>query len=323
MAIRILCIGGGNMARAIFSGVFQSADANNMLSQQITKLAIVNPHDVLNDFAFVPAEKISYYPSIAKVDEPFDLVLLAIKPQVLPEIIDDWQSYYHRCYQGQSLNTCEATGQKNGQGVFVLSILAGIGVDHLSGALALPANQIVRAMPNIPISVGMGSTALFNGKNLEINSMIKQHHLTQSSDDLVQNNQTIGTLFLIEQIFKSSGQILWLDQENQMHAYTALCGSSPAYFFHILDVMFEYAQEIGFDSSIRDHLIQVMAGSAMMVKHRPDLSLSQLQAQVTSKGGTTAAALANFANSPSLADKIKQGLRAAQERSKELARLND
>ena len=89
------------------------------------------------------------------------------------------------------------------------------------------------------------------------------------------------------------GRTVWVDDETQMHAVTAASGSSPAYFFLILEAMQQALIKMNIDEKTARELVQQsMLGAAKMVAENPQIALSTLRENVTSKGGTTEKALA-------------------------------
>lgn len=117
------------------------------------------------------------------------------------------------------------------------------------------------------------------------------------------------------------GKTLWVASEEQMHAVTAASGSSPAYFFQFLEAMQQGLIEMGLSAeNARELVQQAMLGSAKMVVENPQLDLSTLRQNVTSKGGTTAAAL-NVLNQYQFNDIVQQAMQACVARSKEMETL--
>lgn len=178
----------------------------------------------------------------------------------------------------------------------VVSIAAGIRSDDierwLGGALAL-----VRAMPNTPALVKSGATAL----------------LANARVDAEQREQA-------ETILRSVGVTLWVEQEAQLDAVTALSGSGPAYYFLFMEQMEKAAGELGLPAEIAHLLtLETALGAARMALSSKD-GVATLRERVTSPGGTTERAL-EVLNQGDLAGLINKALQAACERSRELAEL--
>ncbi|MEE8041930.1 MAG: pyrroline-5-carboxylate reductase, partial [Pseudomonadales bacterium] len=176
----------------------------------------------------------------------------------------------------------------------VISIAAGIELAALESWLG--AQRIVRCMPNTPALVSQGVTA-----------MLANAHVTDV--DRV----------LAESIMGAVGQWLWLEQESQLDAVTALSGSGPAYFFYFLEAMIEAGCELGLsEGDARTLALQTALGSSKMAL-QSDLAPDALRVQVTSPGGTTERALAVLRNG-GFSPLVKAAIKAAEERARELAR---
>lgn len=93
----------------------------------------------------------------------------------------------------------------------------------------------------------------------------------------------------------SGGEIVWVNEESEINQVIALAGSSPAYFFLLMESMIDAGKQMGMDEAKARSLVQQAAlGAAMMAKQNPELTLGNLRENVTSKGGTTAQAIATF-----------------------------
>ena len=124
----------------------------------------------------------------------------------------------------------------------------------------------------------------------------------------------------VDDVMNSVGETVWVEEEDGINGVIAAAGSSPAYFFLFLQAMQEEAINMGFDKAQSRLMVQqAMLGAAEMVCHNPDLELSELRAQVTSKGGTTAAAV-NTLIDQGLSDIVSKAMRAAVARAEEMAK---
>lgn len=176
----------------------------------------------------------------------------------------------------------------------LISIAAGIQLSHL-GQWAGEELAIVRTMPNTPALIQAGATALF-------------------ANQFTSANQRD----LAETIMRSVGLALWLDDETLMDAVTALSGSGPAYYFLIMEVMEKAATQLGLSQEhARILTLQTAFGAAKMALESSHDAKS-LRKQVTSPGGTTEQAL-NILINGGIEGLFKEALKAAQERSAELA----
>ena len=179
----------------------------------------------------------------------------------------------------------------------LISIAAGISVKRLT-VLLPTAQSVVRVMPNTPALVGEGMAGLFSAKNTS------------------ENDRTFA-----QDLLSAVGKTLWVASEEHMHAVTAASGSSPAYFFQCLEAMQQSLIDMGVSANNARELVQqAMLGSAKMVVENSQLDLSILRQNVTSKGGTTAAAL-NVLNQHQFNDIVQQAMQACVARSKEMETL--
>lgn len=173
-----------------------------------------------------------------------------------------------------------------------LSVAAG--VTSVSIAAWLGTQRIVRAMPNTPALIGQGITGLF-----------AREGTSDKDRDLV--DAVIGV----------TGQHLWLDDESKLDAVTAISGSGPAYVFYFLEAMVEAALGMGLtEAQARSLATSTFAGSTALVASSSE-PLSVLRERVTSKGGTTYAALTHMEGAQVKAAFVA-AMQAAQKRATEL-----
>jgi pyrroline-5-carboxylate reductase len=176
-----------------------------------------------------------------------------------------------------------------------VSIAAGLTVSRLQAMLGVSAT-VIRVMPNTPSLLGKGLTGIFAP--------------TQATNEQRQ--------FVIEMMEKV-GKVVCVDNEADINGVIAAAGSSPAYFFYILEAMAEEAMRMGFTpASARLMVQEAMLGAAEMVCQNPQLSLADLRQQVTSKGGTTAAAIESLTQS-GLSDTMSLAMRAAVARAEQMS----
>jgi pyrroline-5-carboxylate reductase len=179
-------------------------------------------------------------------------------------------------------------------GSLIISIAAGI--PHAALLRWLGARQwVVRTMPNRPAFNGCGATALYAPPAVEP----PQRALAQA-------------------IMGAVGTTVWVEHESQLDTVTALSGSGPAYFFLLMEALEAAAHARGLPVDVAHELtLQTALGAAQMARQSRE-PLATLREQVTSKGGTTAAALAVF-DAAGLRDIVAAALTAADERSAQLA----
>ncbi|MGV6988013.1 pyrroline-5-carboxylate reductase [Testudinibacter sp. P80/BLE/0925] len=179
----------------------------------------------------------------------------------------------------------------------VISIAAGISLQRLSELLP-SAVAAIRAMPNTPSLLAAGMTGLFANPH----------------------SSAADRTFAAE-LMQAVGNICWLENESDINSVIAASGSSPAYFFLFLEAMQSELVNMQLSPQTARALIQqAMLGAAQMVIENPQTDLATLRAQVTSKGGTTAAAIAVF-EQRQLAQTVAQAMQAAVARAQEMERL--
>lgn len=173
-----------------------------------------------------------------------------------------------------------------------LSVAAGIRSDSIAGWLG--TERVVRSMPNTPALVGQGMTALF-----------------------ARSAVTAADRGRVEQVIAPTGEFLWVQDEPQLDAVTALSGSGPAYVFMFLEAMIEAGTQMGLPPQQAKQLaIATFAGAARLARDAEEPP-AVLRERVTSKGGTTHAALTSMQ-----ADQVPQAfikaMHAACTRAREL-----
>lgn len=149
----------------------------------------------------------------------------------------------------------------------VISIAAGIATDSLAQWLG-PQVKLVRAMPNTPAMIQMGATGLY---------------ATAGVSEAEQQ--------LAQQVMSAAGLVLWVNDEDLLHAVTAISGSAPAYFFYMLENMIATGEKLGLTQTQATALaMQTALGSAQMALTSHDTP-AELRRKVTSPNGTTQAAI--------------------------------
>ena len=177
----------------------------------------------------------------------------------------------------------------------LISVAAGLSIEWFNKRLSKP-QALIRTMPNTPASLGLGATPL----------------CTNSLASLEQQQNA-------EAIFATVGITHWVNEEKEMDTFTALSGSGPAYMFLFLEALINGAVNLGLNYETAERFALQTCKGALKLAETTDLSLSQLRSQVTSPGGTTAAAL-NVLD-PKLDNLINSALQAAKKRAEELNRL--
>lgn len=177
-------------------------------------------------------------------------------------------------------------------GALQLSVMAGIRSDTL--ACATGADRIVRAMPNTPALIGLGIAGLYARPAV-----------------------TAADKALVEQVLAPTGASLWVEQEVDLDAVTALSGSGPAYFFYFIEAMVDAAVDMGLSAEQGRKLALATCAGAAALAQQSSESPAQLRERVTSKGGTTYAALTSL-QADAVGAAIQRAVKAAQTRAREL-----
>jgi pyrroline-5-carboxylate reductase len=176
----------------------------------------------------------------------------------------------------------------------VVSIMAGRTLQFLSRSLK-NAGAFVRAMPNTPASIGRGITVAVPLR------------VTGAQRDLA------------HRLLAATGTVEWVEDERLMDAVTAVSGSGPAYIFLLAEALAEAGAAAGLPRELADKLArETVAGSGELL-HRSSLDAATLRQNVTSPGGTTAAALDVLMGNDGLAQLMKKAIAAATERSRKLS----
>lgn len=180
-----------------------------------------------------------------------DVVVLAVKPQILKAVMSELSAPYAEAEQ---------------QPLFV-SIAAGISTASIVNWLEHPA-AVVRCMPNTPALLRLGATGLW--ANALVTDAQKQ---------------------LAETIMTAVGICAWVENEPLLDAVTAVSGSGPAYFFAIMEAMQKIGMEMGLTEAMATEFVQQTALGAARMAQDSDVDVAELRRRVSSPGGTTLAAL--------------------------------
>ncbi len=262
-------IGGGNMATSLISGLIASGHAPAQIWVSDANPATLQRHaDQL---------RVNVSDSNATVVEASDVVVIAVKPQILREVMQPLAAVIQ---QRQPL---------------LVSVAAGINQHSLSRWLGERV-AIVRCMPNTPALVLTGATGLHANANV-----------SDQQKDLAEN------------ILRAVGLALWVADESQLDAVTAVSGSGPAYFFLLMEAMEKAAVELGLDEHSARLLIQQTALGAAKIALESAESPTILRERVTSPGGTTQKAIETF-QSNGFTELVSKALHAARDRSIEMSK---
>ena len=175
-----------------------------------------------------------------------------------------------------------------------LSIMAGVKIKTICDALNI--KKVIRAMPNLPAQIGMGMTAF------------------TSSDDV-----TRIELVMVQNLINTTGKSIYVEKEASIDSATAISGSGPAYVYYFMNAMILAAKKMGFSESESELLISQTFRGATDLYRKADFSCEEWIAKVSSKGGTTEAAMKSFLQN-SVHEDIIEGAEAALNRAIELGK---
>jgi pyrroline-5-carboxylate reductase len=206
-----------------------------------------------------------------------EVLVLAVKPQHMHDALAPFREQFAGKLQGQ----------------LVVSIAAGLRLADISRWLG-GHQRLVRTMPNTPALIGAGITGLCADPSVD-------HEGRE----------------MAEKILAAVGRTVWIEQEAQMDAVTAVSGSGPAYVFYFIEAIDQAARNLGFSAEAARLLaVETFVGAARLAESSTD-PVALLRERVTSKGGTTEAALKSF-DTDGLREAIERGVCAAADRGREL-----
>ncbi len=269
---KITFIGGGNMGRALVSGLIGSGYPKDLVtvadqdSDKLKRLEAELGVNVTTDNTSAASQA--------------SVLVLAVKPQVIADMLKTLTS------------GLGGIGDR-----LIISMAAGVTINRIK-ELTGGHDRIVRLMPNTPALIGKGVTGMFASSSV-------------SADEKE----------FADSILKAVGQRVWVEREEDMNTVTAASGSSPAYFFLFMQYMIEHSIELGLTPEQAYTLVtQSALGAAELAVRSPGVSLETLRAQVTSKGGTTHAAVTAF-EEKNLKNAVDEAMDACIRRAKEMEKL--
>jgi pyrroline-5-carboxylate reductase len=266
----LLLAGAGRMGGAILS---------TLLARGLDpRLVLVQDPEPSVEIAAVLADAcIDVLPFIDELSSPPEVIILAVKPQVVDAVLP-------------------GLARLAGPHTMLLSISAGRRLEGLARHMPEGA-AIVRAMPNTPAAIGRGLTV-----------SVANAHVTPAQRALA------------DELMGAVGEILWVDDEALLDPVTAVSGSGPAYVFLLTECLAEAGREAGLEAGLAERLARAtVVGSAALLE-QSGVSAAQLRRNVTSPGGTTAAALEILGGSEGLQKLMTAAVAAATKRGRELAK---
>jgi len=183
-----------------------------------------------------------------------------------------------------------------GPGTLVLTIAAGRSLQSIEAHLP-QRTPVVRAMPNTPAAIGRGITVATSNPHVSSEQRKLAHEL-----------------------LSSLGKVLWVEDEELLDPVTAVSGSGPAYVFLLVECLAEAGQAAGLDAELSEELARATVMGSAALLEQTDHDVSKLREQVTSPGGTTAAALAILNGPGGLRPLLKAAVAAATKRGRELSK---
>ena len=265
----ILLIGCGHMGSALL---------NSWYKKKELKISVVDPnrHKILKKKY---NKKIIFYSDLQEVKkiDNYDIIIIAVKPQIVKNI-------------NQKLNKFK---NKN---FFILSIVAGKKISYFEKNLSKKI-QIIRAMPNMPVSVQKGITCFISNKNLS------------NKNKLFASN-----------LFKYLGKVLWLKKDSDIDKVTAISGSGPAYYFLFIEFLTIAAKRLGLEEKICEPLVYQTAVGSLELLLNNNKSASELRKSIAVRGGTTEAAIKVFQDKEKFKKIILEATKAAFIKSKKIGK---
>ncbi|MDY0131907.1 MAG: pyrroline-5-carboxylate reductase [Desulforegulaceae bacterium] len=270
-------IGTGNMAEAIIS---------SMIEKQIAAKDFLFANDLSSKRKEYMKNKygLSLCSSNHEVIEKSDIIILAVKPQVLDEVLKE------------SFKKTNFTQKK-----LIISIAAGIKTKTIESIIYSFTNEkneknfpVIRVMPNTPCLSGMGMSGICKGKNPDEKDLKTAKKIMDS----------MGKSIVVE--------------ENLMDSVTAVSGSGPAYFFYFIETLVNAGKKLGLTKDQAFELVFQTAKGSISLMEQTGEDPEVLRQKVTSKGGTTEAALNKFV-SENMEKIVEKAVKAAHDKSIELS----
>lgn len=266
----LVLVGAGKMGLSLLKGWLEQG-----LDPFRTTLIDPHPSDDVAALRAAHGGQPLLRPDAAGVD-PAEVVVLAVKPQMLEA-------------------TAPGLDPLIGPETLLVSILAGKTIADLRRTLPR-ARAVVRAMPNLPASVGRGATGAVAGEGVGERQRAVAHAL-----------------------LAGVGLVEWVESESLVDAVTAVSGSGPAYVFHLTECLAAAGREAGLPADLAARLARATVIGAGELLARSDLPAATLRENVTSPGGTTAAALDVLGRESGLKCLMAEAVAAAKRRAGELS----
>jgi pyrroline-5-carboxylate reductase len=263
---RLVLVGAGKMGGALLDGWLR-------LGLDPARIAVIEPKPAPQVSALA-ARGVRLNPDLRALKDVAAIVI-AVKPQLAAEVLP-------------------ALAPMIGASTVVVSIMAGRTLQFLSATLK-SASAFVRAMPNLPASIGRGITVA-----VPLGAGKAQREIA-------------------DRLLAATGAVEWVEDETLLDAVTAVSGSGPAYVFLLAEALAQAGAAAGLPRHLAERLARETVAGAGELLHRSTLDAAALRENVTSPGGTTAAALDVLMGQNGLVPLLKKAIAAATERSRKLA----
>lgn len=218
-------------------------------------------------------------------DSAIEMILLAVKPQVLPIVLDELA-------QSGLIQAFDPKADPGSKNPLILSIAAGISTSDIEAKLP-KGMRVVRAMPNMPLQVGRGATAVCKGE-------------CSTYEDVDVANQLFSTLGISSIV-----------DEDQIDAICAISGGGPAYVAYMIEALRDAGVGLGLDASLAENLALETVGGTYESMIEKGLSPEEMRRSVCSPGGTTLAALEKL-DDANFTQMFAEAMRAAVDRAEAL-----
>lgn len=268
-AVKIAFVGAGNMARSLIGGLLKRGYPADCIACSARSEASLQAAAQLGG--------ITTSLSNADIVENADVVILAVKPQVMADVVRPLREILSK------------------RKPLLISVAAGIPYASLQ-AWAGETVPLVRCMPNTPSLLQAGASGLY--ANANVSASLREQ---------------------AEAILSAVGIVVWVAEESNLDAVTAVSGSGPAYFFLFMEAMQAAGEQLGLTADAAKILTQQTALGAAQMAQASDVDVAELRRRVTSPNGTTQAAIESL-EANDLRATVGQALAAAYTRSEAIAK---
>ena len=262
-------------------GKMGSALLRGWIDSEIAEhITVVDPYGLPSEFEQYKDNLLTFHSDLTEISsrsEQVDAIILAVKPQLVGDV----------CVKINDLKLASTN-------TIFISIAAGQSLNNIEAAIG-NTYPVIRAMPNTPAAIGKAITAACP------NSAAQKQERQKA-----------------QKILSAIGIVEWIADESLMDAITAVSGSGPAYLFYLIEALAAAGEKAGLDNELSIKLArQTVIGAAGLAENENELSAAQLRENVTSPGGTTAAALEVLMDGE-LQEIMNMAVKAATKRSKDL-----